>query len=347
MTVSYSNTLTKSRVIYFDILNIFACFAVIFLHHNGIVHNYDVNTIAWKQALGFEVAFYWAVPVFFMLSGATLLNYREKYTTKSFFSKRLSRAVFPFLLWSIILLAHAYITGNFPYKNIQEIVSAIVNTNIPYGHIYWFFIPLISLYCIIPVLSLLKDNRSILWYIVLFLFTTHSVLPLLFDWIGLSYNWSISFPMGGYVVLCCILGYLFSTQELTKRQRFIIYVLGIFSGIFRYWGTYHYSLQNGHLDSFLFGYHHFHSILLALAIFIFVKYNFTGNKFSFFIAKISSCSLGIYLIHWIVMEYELSIFKITPDNVYWRFLGTFLTYTICLCFVLTIKRIPYLRSIFP
>ena len=49
---------TKSRITYFDILNIFACFAVLSLHHNGIVHNFDVNTLAWKQSLMFEVLFY-------------------------------------------------------------------------------------------------------------------------------------------------------------------------------------------------------------------------------------------------------------------------------------------------
>ena len=31
---------TKSRITYFDILNILACFAVLSLHHNGIVLHY-------------------------------------------------------------------------------------------------------------------------------------------------------------------------------------------------------------------------------------------------------------------------------------------------------------------
>ena len=78
----------KQRILYLDVLNIFACFAVLMLHHNGIVHNYNVNSLAWKQALIFEVLFYWAVPIFFMLTGATLVSYREQYSTKVFFTKR-------------------------------------------------------------------------------------------------------------------------------------------------------------------------------------------------------------------------------------------------------------------
>lgn len=77
----------QTRILYLDILNILACFAVLMLHHNGIVHNYDIHTSTWKQALAFEVLFYWAVPVFFMLTGATLIRYREKYSTVEFFKR--------------------------------------------------------------------------------------------------------------------------------------------------------------------------------------------------------------------------------------------------------------------
>lgn len=68
----------SKRILYFDLLNIISCIAVIFLHHNVVVHVYEQNPV-WAQALVIEVICYWAVPVFLMLSGANLLNYREKY----------------------------------------------------------------------------------------------------------------------------------------------------------------------------------------------------------------------------------------------------------------------------
>lgn len=55
------------RILYYDLLNIAACMAVIALHHNGLVHNFTGDSL-WKQCLFAEVAFYWAVPVFLMLS---------------------------------------------------------------------------------------------------------------------------------------------------------------------------------------------------------------------------------------------------------------------------------------
>ncbi len=94
---------TKKRILYYDMLNIAACIAVIALHHNGLVHVFTGDSV-WKECLAAEVGFYWAVPVFLMLSGATLMGYREKYSTKVFFKKRLMRVVLPWLFWSVFFL---------------------------------------------------------------------------------------------------------------------------------------------------------------------------------------------------------------------------------------------------
>ena len=93
----------KKRMIYLDVLNILAILAVIMLHHNGIVHTYS-NTRAWKTSLIVETIFYWAVPIFLMITGATLMNYREKYDTKTFFKKRIFKVVIPFIFWAVIML---------------------------------------------------------------------------------------------------------------------------------------------------------------------------------------------------------------------------------------------------
>ena len=95
----------------------------------------------------------------------------------------------------------------------------------------------------------------------------------------------------------------------------------------------------------------FHSVLLAVAVFVFIKeitkITFNKNVVGF-IRELSSCSFGIYLIHVFVMyKIELPILNITPDNVYWRFVGAFLTYSLCLAIVFSVKKIPYVKSIFP
>lgn len=80
----------QKRVIYFDVLNILAIIAVVAMHMNGIVH-LNPNIRAWNTSLVVDCIMYWAVSVFMMLSGATLMNYREKYDTKTFFKKSLQK----------------------------------------------------------------------------------------------------------------------------------------------------------------------------------------------------------------------------------------------------------------
>ena len=94
--------LNKERIFYFDILNILAIISVIAMHCNGLVHG-DPNTRAWNSSLLVECICYWAVPIFFMLSGANLLRYREKYDTKQFFKKRMLKVVIPFVFWALIM----------------------------------------------------------------------------------------------------------------------------------------------------------------------------------------------------------------------------------------------------
>ena len=79
-----------------------------------------------------EVGFYWAVPIFLMLSGATLMNYREKYSTKTFFSKRLSRVVFPWIFWSFVMLTQKVIEGQYTLESCRPkaVLSILLNCEI-------------------------------------------------------------------------------------------------------------------------------------------------------------------------------------------------------------------------
>ena len=340
--------INKKRIPYFDVLNIIACIAVIALHHNGVVHWYDVHTAIWKESLFFEVSFFWAVPIFFMLTGATLLDYRSKYSTYDFFKKRVTRTLIPFILFSILYIIHNYFIFNIRYDSVSKAINDIFNTRIAYANVFWFFIPLLMLYLVIPVLSLLKDNIKILIYIVFLGFLFSSCIPVLFPFMGLELNRHLQFSLGGYI-LFLVLGYLAHILYLPKKVRLVIYFLGILGALFRFFMTYKMSLDSNSINYTFTDYIQFHSVFLALSVFVFFKYLKLDffNKYSSSLRKISSCSLGIYLIHILVMEYELKLYNIRPDDILWRTVGILSTDIICLCIVYSIKKIPYVKNIFP
>lgn len=149
-----------------DVVNIAACVAVVALHVNGGIWGFARN-LNWAMMLITECVCYWAVPVFFMITGATLLDYRLRYSTKVFFQKRFTKTGIPFIFWSIVSIFWAvYISHYLPpdvLSNLGSFLDAIVNTK---GmSIYWFFPPLFALYLAIPVfLKFPKINGKIHFY---------------------------------------------------------------------------------------------------------------------------------------------------------------------------------------
>lgn len=99
------NKAVPKRVVCFDALNVLACLSVIAMHCNGAVHVF-ADTYVWRQSLLVDVLAYWAVPVFIMLSGATLMRYRERYTTKEFLRRRFLKTGIPLVVWTAVFYVY-------------------------------------------------------------------------------------------------------------------------------------------------------------------------------------------------------------------------------------------------
>jgi len=67
----------KKYNIGYDILTMLACLMVVFFHTNGIVYTYS-DTLSWKISVVERCIVYSAIPIFFMLTGAKLMDYRKR-----------------------------------------------------------------------------------------------------------------------------------------------------------------------------------------------------------------------------------------------------------------------------
>ncbi len=343
----------SNRVIYFDILNIIAIIAVIAMHCNSIVHG-KTNSTAWTTSLVIECICYFAVPLFCMLSGATLMNYREKYDTKTFFKKRLLKVAIPFIFWAIIMFVWKIHIG---WINIQSINTPIKFINAFFANkeeaTYYFMFIILGLYLTMPLLSLLakKEYTKQLWFVVLLYFIFNAFLPNILGLFKIQLNTNLTVQLGGYVIFI-ILGYLLSTQNINKKYRILIYIGAVIGLIYRFVTTFYLSKQAGSVVKTTWGYTSWHAILLTAAVFLIIKnLNFekiiTNSKVRNFITKMSGCSFGIYLIHKIVMYYEQKILSIDVYSWQWRTIGIFSTYIICLAIVSIIKKLPLFKKIVP
>ncbi len=157
----------RSRLYFEDVLNVLSCFAVVALHCSLGVFGPDRGH-EWNIALAQQAAFIFAVPVFMMLSGANLMGYRTRYTTREFFRKRVLRVGVALLVGS----AACYLAyGLFPdsFWGARDIARDFSLRAFAHGLLgntindtYWFFYAIIGVYCVTPLLSLAADRPRLL-----------------------------------------------------------------------------------------------------------------------------------------------------------------------------------------
>ena len=94
------NGKARTHFVFVDVLNIISCFAVVCLHTSlGVFSPQRTRLWAFQELM--QAVFIFAVPIFFMVSGMNLLDYRKKYSTKVFFKKRFVRVGRALILGSI------------------------------------------------------------------------------------------------------------------------------------------------------------------------------------------------------------------------------------------------------
>lgn len=340
----------NNRVVYYDLLNIAACIAVVFLHSNVMVFTYAPG-LNWAMGLGIEVLFYWAVPIFLMLSGANLFEYRKRYDTKTFFKKRVVKTFLPFVIWSVFFYILRFWFEDTSNQNfgIAQFFQLFFSNGIE--PVYWFFFPLFALYLAMPALSILADHRKVLLYLSITAFVFQSAIPPLCAVLNLPWNPSIEQPLATTFVLFAIIGYLCSTHDFKKRGRIMIYAVGAASLLFRYGYTFIASQESGFLNSTLSNYGYFVGVLPSIALFVLFKaihWPKVIQANSGLIAAISKCSFGVYLVHELFLrEITFGIFGVSPYSIALRTIAPLLIWAICVLFVVLIKKIPYLKAIVP
>lgn len=297
---------SKEQVVYLDFLRIFAAFAVIMIHTAAplLKKMAEGNTLQFMHGNLYDSATRWSVPIFFMISGALLLNSKRDFELAFFLKKRFNKILIPFLFFSIL-----YFFINEHPLDLTQFILKLANNAIA-GHL-WFFYALIAVYLFSPVLTLFvkQSSEKINMFILLVWFFFCSLFPFLN---GVLPVFKINFfgPFGIYLGYF-LLGYVLFNKSFSQKQRWIIYFLGVLSYFITFFGTYYYTLnQNGNFFPIFYTYNSPNVLMMAISIFVFFKYacNFK-IKNTKILTKISSLTFGIYLIH----PYFLSIFMKNPN----------------------------------
>ncbi|MCD7888481.1 MAG: acyltransferase family protein [Oscillospiraceae bacterium] len=181
---------------------------------------------SWFLNAGHHIAS-WAVPVFFMITGALLLNPQKSISFKQCLSKYCLRIVLALFVFGIpFAMMRIYLYAETKTINFRMFVEAVgyVFTNSGVHHL-WYLYTLIGIYLLLPALKIFVDHidRDTFSYTLIAMFIFVYCLPTLSDLIGAE----IAFTMPlTYHVFYVMLGYYL--KDYIDRWKTKYCLMGIF-----------------------------------------------------------------------------------------------------------------------
>lgn len=161
-------TKKKNRIFYYDALRAFAIIFVILIHTSKwFAKSEPVHSLFWTFSSSLASLGNVGVPIFFMISGALLLN-REYDDLGGFYKKRLSRLFVPFFFWMIFIIIFKISYLNYP-PTIEGLIDIIF-----YKGFVWYVWTMMGIYLIAPVINsfiMEYDIRGVEYFLAIWLLT--------------------------------------------------------------------------------------------------------------------------------------------------------------------------------
>lgn len=350
----------KNRKVYFDILRIVAILCVIYNHTN----ERGYYLYAFPANIGLRIFYIIVaafiaigVPIFFMISGALLLDKEESIST--LYKKRVLRIIMVLIIFSLLQFAFRFLNGT-ATLSIRWLADNMISDNIIAS--YWFLYSYLGFLIILPLLrKIVKalDNIDFVYLIGLYL-VIEGILPVVLYLIGYdSYNSFFDLPFFDRVIIFPLVGYFldkrlllekYNLQTAIKLSLASLGALAIFVAMTLYrdlpyeeFTTYDKGLYTCGL-----------TLIIDITVFYLAKYlwdirnDYSSNRGTKLIAMMGSGVFGVYLIEGNIRYYTEFIYDEMsgfighfPAAIVW----VLLTFVIGLLISWLMKCIPGLKKL--
>lgn len=312
----------RKRIYNLDLLRILVSFMVVVIH---------VSSYRWASVASNTLDFYVynvydslarsAVPLFIMISGVFFLDPTKQKGFKNIFKKYIIKLTLIYIIWGLIYYFYniAFSSNIFDWK---DMIHAVVDG--PYH--FWYIPTIIGLYIVSPILSCITKNANKKTFYYLFiLFLIGCFLKTIINCSFLPHIQIIKdilnkFPIG---IVCqyysyFLLGYFLYYYDISLKHRKYIYILGVLSFLCCMFLTLLISQYTGVNTEIFYNYFSVFTFFEACALFLSFKHGtFKSEKeYGFFFTTISNCTLGIYVVHVLVMNFlfDFGLIHITNFN---------------------------------
>lgn len=164
------------RKTYIDYIRALACIAIIVLHViTNKIEYVPIGNSFFYFMNSVLVLTRWAVPVFFMITGACVLGRGH---SGSWIGKHVLKLLIALMAWGIFYVVIGPLINVIKYKDFSYLLSIDCSASLFYGEAYhlWFLFSIISMYMLIPILDCIVANKNTLRYFLLIWFVYSFVI---------------------------------------------------------------------------------------------------------------------------------------------------------------------------
>lgn len=289
-------------MVWLDNSRVLAICAVVLLHVSArTVHGCDIGTEYWWFGNIYDSAVRWSVPVFVMISGALLLDPNKQENLPTFYIKRLSRILVPLLFWSVFFLICTFlksvVKGN--ELTIIDLLKRLLSGT-PYPHM-WFLYMILSLYLFTPFFRKIvaHSTKNELLFFIASTFIISSI----------SYAYSACSPGGKKLFITSFLSYIpfffigyFIRQDTHYPSKVLLWCVFLISVILTFVGCYIITI-NTCFPSGFYIYRPLSVTVIPMSISLMYILKAWNKPILnvIFVRKLSILTLGVYLVHPIVL----------------------------------------------
>lgn len=322
-----------------------ACFMVILIHIAG--WDFYQFSDQWWPTNFYDSFARFAVPVFFMISGALLLTKEEQ--LGDFVRKRALRIFPPLVFWSVVYLQYYKMLGQGRSHHgwIATLLSGPVEVHL------WYLYAIVGLYAFVPMLRkiYLRSSDSEKRYFLIVWFAVAVLYPTIMKYLGKLPSAIDVYQFGnfgGYAGYLFLGAYLCERKQKQRRSGVIWFSIFVAASVGTMLLTWSQSVRTGRADDTFYGYLTPLVVVAAVAAFNMLlgvrvaAASFTG----FALNAIAANSLGIYCIHLIVLERAATWHCLFGGSHWWTLpVNAGVALLVSMAIVSPMRRVPLLRRV--
>ena len=340
----------KERKLGYDLVRIISILMVVAIHSNVAYLSGEQGTAGWYFVMLLTSVCLVSVPLFFMVSGALLLDTEEVISLKPLFFKRILKQAIPFLVWSVIYVVVRIINNKIPFT-----LSAFTDVlHTPAYYQFWFMYSLLAIYLLLPVLQaiVIKLEKKHVEYLLILWAIFSIIVPVLQRFIP-----KLKLSEHADLVICeGYIGYFLLGYYLKKYHSLVSCKKALFFGLIGIMITaifavleYVVCAKNGtiYIGYFYKTYLTPFVVLAVVGLFLFfqnAKYTDKEKPIKLLNTG-SNLSIGVFYVHMLVLTLLEYLGFTGENNVLIVLLKIVSVYGVSVLISLIISKIPFVKKI--